>query len=99
MVPDLLDGTVNFAHGIPFFCVSIAYSRQGLVELGAVYDPMRDEMFTAERGQAAWCNGRRLQVSEVTEMRRSSLATGFPVNALLVDAWGTTWNTSGGLPA
>ncbi len=84
---DPLDGTVNFAHGIPFFCVSIAYSRQGFVELGAVYDPMRDEMFTAERGQAAWCNGRRLQVSDVTEMRRSLLATGFPY-----DSWSTPRN-------
>jgi len=84
---DPLDGTVNFAHGIPFFCVSIAYSQQGVIELGAVYDPMRDEMFTAEKGHAAWCNGRRLQVSDVTELRRSLLATGFPY-----DSWSTPRN-------
>lgn len=84
---DPLDGTVNYAHGIPFFCVSIAYSQQGIVELAAVYDPMRDELFTAERGQSAWCNGRRLQVSEVTGLRRSLLATGFPY-----DSWSTPRN-------
>ena len=51
---DPLDGTVNYAHGVPLFCVSIAYSYQNQVLLGAVYDPMRDEMFSAERGKGAW---------------------------------------------
>ena len=81
---DPLDGTVNYAHGIPFFTVSIAYARGGVVTLGVVYDPMRDELFAAERGQGTWCNGRRLQVSPVTELQRSLLVTGFPY-----DAWST----------
>jgi myo-inositol-1(or 4)-monophosphatase len=81
---DPLDGTVNYAHGIPFFCVSIAYAHNGIVTLGAVYDPMRDELFSAERGQGAWCNGLKLQASSVTEFQRALLVTGFPY-----DAWTT----------
>ena len=81
---DPLDGTVNYAHGIPFFTVSIAYARDGVVTLGVVYDPMRDELFAAERGQGARCNGRSLRVSTVTELPRSLLVTGFPY-----DAWST----------
>jgi len=84
---DPLDGTVNYAHGIPFFTVSIAYARDGVVTLGVVYDPMRDELFAAERGQGAWCNGRKLQVSSVTEFQRSLLVTGFPY-----DTWSTQQN-------
>ncbi len=84
---DPLDGTVNYAHGIPFFSVSIAYARNGVVTLGVVYDPMRGELFAAERGQGAWCNGRRLQVSGVTEFQRSLLVTGFPY-----DSWSTPQN-------
>jgi myo-inositol-1(or 4)-monophosphatase len=84
---DPLDGTVNYAHGIPIFTVSIAYARNGVVTLGVVYDPMRDELFAAERGQGAWCNGRRLQASHVTEFQRSLLVTGFPY-----DAWSTPQN-------
>jgi myo-inositol-1(or 4)-monophosphatase len=81
---DPLDGTVNYAHHIPIFCVSIGYAFQGQLTLGAIYDPMRDEMFTAERGQGAYLNGKRLQVSAVTELQRSLLVTGFPYD---------TWNT------
>ena len=81
---DPLDGTVNYAHHIPIFCVSIAYAFQGNLSLGAVYDPMRDEMFLAERGKGAYLNGRRLHVSSATELQRSLLVTGFPYNA---------WNT------
>jgi myo-inositol-1(or 4)-monophosphatase len=84
---DPLDGTVNYAHGIPFFSVSIAYARNGVVTLGAVYDPLRDELFAAERGQAARLNGRRLRVSKTTELQRSLLVTGFPY-----DAWSTPQN-------
>jgi myo-inositol-1(or 4)-monophosphatase len=84
---DPLDGTVNYAHGIPIFSVSIAYARNGVVTLGVVYEPMRDELFAAERGQGACCNGRRLQVSRVTELQRSLLVTGFPYNA-----WSTPQN-------
>jgi len=84
---DPLDGTVNYAHGIPFFSVSIAYAHQGIVTLGAVYDPMRDEMFIAERGRGASLNGRSLRVSQVTELQRSLLVTGFPY-----DTWSNPRN-------
>jgi myo-inositol-1(or 4)-monophosphatase len=79
---DPLDGTVNYAHNIPVFSVSIAYARDGIVTLGVVYDPMRDELFAAERGQGARCNGRTLRVSGVKELGRSLLVTGFPYDAL-----------------
>ncbi len=75
---DPLDGTVNYAHGVPLFCVSIAYAYQKQVTLAAVYDPMRDEMFTAERGKGSWVNGRRLRVGGVQELQKSLLVTGFP---------------------
>lgn len=78
---DPLDGTVNYAHHIPIFCVSIAYASHGILKLGAVYDPMRDEMFLAERGTGAYLNGRALRVSPVKELQRSLLVTGFPYNA------------------
>jgi myo-inositol-1(or 4)-monophosphatase len=84
---DPLDGTVNYAHGIPFFSVSIAYAHNGIVTLGVVYDPMRDELFAAGCGQGARLNGRSLQVSKVTELQRSLLVTGFPY-----DAWSTPHN-------
>jgi myo-inositol-1(or 4)-monophosphatase len=81
---DPLDGTVNYAHQVPIFCVSIAYASGGSLHLGAVYDPMRDEMFIAERGQGAHLNGQPIQVSSATELQKSLLVTGFPYNA---------WNT------
>ena len=81
---DPLDGTVNYAHGIPAFSVSIAYAHDGLVRLAAVYDPMRDELFTAERGQGAYLGRRRLHASKVSDLQHSLLVTGFPY-----DAWST----------
>ena len=78
---DPLDGTVNYAHNSPFFSVSIAYAANGTLSLAAVYDPIRDEMFTAERGKGAHLNGRPLQVSGVTELQKSLLVTGFPYDA------------------
>ncbi len=81
---DPLDGTVNYAHGVPIFSVSIAYAHRGSLQLGAVYDPLRDEMFLAERGQGAWLNGRPIRVSSTQELRQSLLVTGFPY-----DAWHT----------
>jgi myo-inositol-1(or 4)-monophosphatase len=75
---DPLDGTVNYAHGIPIFSVSVAYAQDGIVELGAVYDPMQDELFTARRGGGAWLNGKRLQVSRPADLSHSLLVTGFP---------------------
>ncbi len=75
---DPLDGTLNYAHGIPIFSVSIAYALNGRVELGVVYDPMQDECFQAARGQGAFLNGRRLQVSTVPNLIGAMLCTGFP---------------------
>jgi len=78
---DPLDGTVNYAHQVPIFCVSIAYASHGNLHLGAVYDPLRDEMFIAERGQGAYLNGQPMRVSSATELQKSLLVTGFPYNA------------------
>jgi len=74
---DPLDGTVNYAHGIPVFTVSIAYQAGGTVMLGVVYDPMRDELFCAERGKKAKLNGKEISVSSLTDLEHSLLATGF----------------------
>ncbi len=81
---DPLDGTVNYAHHIPIFCVSIGYAQDGVVQLGAVYDPLRDEMFSAGHGQGAWLNERAIHPTRVTELQKSLLVTGFPY-----DAWNT----------
>lgn len=75
---DPLDGTVNYAHGVPIFCVSIACAWDGATRLGVVYDPMRDEMFSAGRGRGAQLNGGPLHVSRAAELRQSLLVTGFP---------------------
>ncbi|MDI6697411.1 MAG: inositol monophosphatase family protein [Candidatus Saccharicenans sp.] len=75
---DPLDGTTNYAHGLPVFCVSIALSFKKEVVLGVVYDPAREEIFTAVRGQGAYLNGQPVRVSETAELGRSLLATGFP---------------------
>lgn len=75
---DPLDGTVNFAHGLPFFCVSIAYAEGGQALLGAVYDPLRDEMYLAQRGRGAWLNGQPIHASDVDNLDQSLLVTGFP---------------------
>ena len=75
---DPLDGTVNFAHGFPLFCVSIAFEAAGVLEYGVVYDPLREELFEAQRGGGAMLNGRGLKVSRVDELGAALLATGFP---------------------
>jgi myo-inositol-1(or 4)-monophosphatase len=77
-VIDPLDGTTNFAHQYPFYCVSIAVEENGIVTCGAVYDPCRDELFTAERGEGAFLNGEPLQVSDVDKLSDALLLTGFP---------------------
>lgn len=79
-IVDPLDGTTNYAHGYPCFCVSIALERQGKLELGVIYDPTRDEIFAGERGQGATLNGRKIQVSEIEELNAAMLCTGFPYN-------------------
>jgi len=75
---DPIDGTVNYAHGVPVFSVSMAYAQNGRVQLGVVYDPMQEECFTAARGRGAWLNGRPLHVSAASTLSASLLATGFP---------------------
>jgi myo-inositol-1(or 4)-monophosphatase len=75
---DPLDGTTNYAHGYPTFCVSVALEQGGRVVVGAVYDPTRDEMFAAERGGGATLNGRRIRASETDELNRALVCTGFP---------------------
>ncbi|MGI8996624.1 MAG: inositol monophosphatase family protein [Pyrinomonadaceae bacterium] len=75
---DPLDGTTNYAHGYPCFCVSIALERAGEIVVGVIYDPLRDELFAAERGAGATLNGRRIRVSNVEDLNRALLCTGFP---------------------
>jgi myo-inositol-1(or 4)-monophosphatase len=75
---DPLDGTTNYAHGYPTFCVSVALEHEGRVVVGAVYDPTRDEMFAAERGGGATLNGRPLRASGTDELNRALVCTGFP---------------------
>src|SRR5271170_1716921 len=75
---DPLDGTTNFAHGFPVFCVSIGLACRNEVVAGVVYDPMRDELFTAERGSGAYLNQQRIHVSKHASLSESLVATGFP---------------------
>ncbi len=75
---DPLDGTVNFAHGCPAFCVSIALEADGVLEYGVIYDPMRDELFEGVRGGGATRNGRPIRVSATDRLDRALIATGFP---------------------
>ncbi len=77
-VIDPLDGTTNFAHGFPVFCVSIALMKDGEILLGVVFDPTRDEMFQAVKGAGASLNGEAIVVSSTEELDKSLLATGFP---------------------
>jgi myo-inositol-1(or 4)-monophosphatase len=77
-VVDPLDGTTNYAHGYPVFAVSVALEHQGEIVLGVVYDPMRDELFAAERGTGASLNNRAIRVSSTCELMRSLVSTGFP---------------------
>ena len=79
---DPLDGTTNYAHNLPIFAVSIGYMEDGVMKLAVVYDPMRDECFSAELGQGAWLNGTRLQVADTQDLSDSLLVTGFPYNIL-----------------
>lgn len=78
---DPLDGTTNFAHGFPWFCVSIALEVAGEVVLGVVYHAMMDQLFTASNGRGAYLNGQRIRVSGRTPLRSSLVATGFPYDA------------------
>jgi myo-inositol-1(or 4)-monophosphatase len=74
---DPLDGTNNFAHTIPHYCISIAYARSGRVTAGAIFDPVRDEMFTAALGRGAFLNGKPISVSKARSLQEAVVATGF----------------------
>ncbi len=77
-VIDPLDGTTNFLHGYPQFAVSIAVKNKGKIELGVIYDPLRDELFTAEKGGGATLNNRRIRVTRQTNLNEALIGTGFP---------------------
>lgn len=76
-IVDPLDGTTNFAHGFPAFCVSIGLEVEGRIGLGVVYDPIRRELFEAEAGKGAFLNGQRIHVSQVASLDKALLVTGF----------------------
>lgn len=75
---DPIDGTTNYAHGYPAFCISIALAVDGKMMLGAIYDPVHDELFYAHRGQGSFLNRKRISVSTERKLAHSLLATGFP---------------------
>ncbi len=77
-VIDPIDGTTNFAHKFPVFCISIALEKRGEVLTGTVFDPTRNELFEAKKGEGAYLNKREITVSDVQELDKSLLATGFP---------------------
>lgn len=77
-IVDPIDGTTNFVHGFPMFCVSIAYAYNQEVVAGVIYDPLRDELFTAEKGKGAFLNGKEIRISNEKTLEESLLATGFP---------------------
>lgn len=79
-IVDPLDGTVNFAHGIPFFSVSIALQEEDKTLTGVVYQPITEELFVAEKGKGSYLNEEKLQVSSNTSLAESFLSTGFPYN-------------------
>jgi myo-inositol-1(or 4)-monophosphatase len=75
---DPLDGTTNYVHGYPKYCVSVALAKNGEVVLGVVYDPVLAELFAAEQGKGATLNGKKISVSKIDKVEKSLLATGFP---------------------
>ena len=75
---DPLDGTTNFAHGLPIFSVSIAYAENGQLKYAVVYDPIHEELYSAEKGKGAYLNGTEISVSRTEELRSGLLVTGFP---------------------
>jgi len=77
-IVDPLDGTTNFLHGLPHYCVSIALMQRGAVTQAVVYDPNRDELYTASKGRGAFLNDRRIRVSSRTKLDEALVGTGFP---------------------
>lgn len=79
-IVDPVDGTINFTHGLPIWCISIGIEIAGMPTCGVIYDPNRDELFAASKGSGAFLNGRRLNVSAIADPERALLVTGFPYN-------------------
>jgi len=77
-IVDPLDGTTNYAHNYPHFCASVALQKGGQIVAGAVYDPMRDELYTAKRGDGAFLNGKPIHISAISKLEQAMLVTGFP---------------------
>ena len=77
-IVDPLDGTLNFMHGLPHFCISIGLEHDGEIIAGVIYDPLRDELFHAEKGAGAYLNDRRMRVSSRSILMESVIATGMP---------------------
>lgn len=77
-IVDPLDGTTNFIHGFPVYCVSIALSVRGKIEQAVIYDPTRNDLFTATKGRGAYLNERRIRVSKRTQLKEGLISTGFP---------------------
>ena len=91
-VIDPLDGTTNFLHGFPVFGISVAVTRGDTIEHGVVYDPLRDEMFTASRGEGAQLNGERISVSTMRKLAPALLGTGFPFREMeVIEPWMRTF--------
>ena len=79
---DPLDGTTNFIHGFPQYCVSVALQHRGVIEHGVVYDPSKNELFTASRGRGAFLDDRRVRVTKCTNLKDALVGTGFPFKEL-----------------
>ncbi len=84
-IVDPIDGTADFARGVPYFCVSIAFMQEGRVEIGVLYDPMLDELFAARRGEGAMLNGQPIHVSPLDDIRRSVVELGWSTRASFSD--------------
>jgi myo-inositol-1(or 4)-monophosphatase len=80
-IVDPIDGTADFARGVPYFCVSIAFVQEGRAEIGVLYDPMLDELFVAQRGQGATLNGQPIRVSRIDDIRKSVVELGWSTRA------------------
>ena len=85
-VIDPLDGTVNFSHGHPHFCISIAWQLAGETLVGVIYDPVRDELFSAVKGRGAFCNNKKISVSKIYEIGGAMITTGFGAYLLESDS-------------
>ncbi|MEO5366336.1 MAG: inositol monophosphatase [Magnetococcus sp. WYHC-3] len=101
-VIDPIDGTTNFARGIPHFCISLALARGDELVAGLVFDPAKDELFTADKGGGAFLNERRIRVSEELHVKNSVVATGFPMHkehltGAYLEAFGSMYRTCGQL--